>query len=128
MRILLLAVLLFVTFHFIRLDLVEGTIPLASFTHEQQQSCEEQQMTSIPVTTVDGDTIESLFALYPDPESGFIDRLVFLLFIESTSSKPKDYRRRKNHVPLSHIQTEKCIESNCDKGCPLSFCYDRLLK
>ena len=31
MRILLLAVLFFVTFHFIRIDLVEGTIPLASF-------------------------------------------------------------------------------------------------
>ncbi len=27
--------LLFITFHFIRLDLVEGTIPLASFAQEQ---------------------------------------------------------------------------------------------
>src|SRR4051812_3005543 len=77
MRILLLAVLLFATFHFLRLDLVEGTIPKATIVNEQQQQqCdEEEKIKTITVSTVDGDTIESLFALYPDSELGFIDRL-----------------------------------------------------
>ena len=81
------------------MDFAEGTIPLASFTHEQQQSCEEQiEMTSIPVTTVTGDTIESLFALYPDPAIRLRRKTILILFLKSASSKPKDYRRRKNQV------------------------------
>ncbi|KAA0966071.1 hypothetical protein FQ087_07415 [Sporosarcina sp. ANT_H38] len=114
MRILLLAVLLFVTIHFIRLDLVEGTIPLASFDQEQQekqQQCEEVQMKTIPVTTVDGDTIETLFALYPDPESGFIDRLSSFYALNPHLQNQKIIGGENIVLPLSEMQTEKCIES-----------------
>lgn len=110
MRILLLAVLLFVTIHFIRLDLVEGTIPLASYDQEQQQ-CEEEQMKTIPVTTVDGDTIETLFALYPDPESGFIDRLSSFYALNPHLQNQKIIGGENIVLPLSEMQTGKCIES-----------------
>jgi hypothetical protein len=110
MRILLLAALLFVTLHFIRLDLVEGTIPLASFAHEQQL-CEAEKVATIPVTTVDGDTIETLFALYPDPESGFIDRLSSFYSLNPHLQNQKIIGGEKIMLPLSRLQTEKCIES-----------------
>jgi hypothetical protein len=110
MRILLLAALLFVTFHFIRLDLVEGTIPLATFVQEQQQ-CEEQQVKTIPVTTVDGDTIETLFALYPDPESGFIDRLASFYSLNPHLQNQQIIGGEKIMLPLSQLQTNNCIES-----------------
>ena len=115
MRILLLAALLFVTVHFIRLDLMEGTIPLASFVQEQEQQlqqCEEQPMKTIPVTTVDGDTIETLFALYPDPESGFIDRLASFYSLNPHLQNQQIIGGEKIVLPLTLLQTEKCIESN----------------
>ena len=34
-----------------------------------------QTMDSIHVTTIQGDTIEALFSMYPDPESTFVERL-----------------------------------------------------
>lgn len=112
MRILLLATLLFVTVHFIRLDLMEGTIPLASFVQEQPKCEEEQQVKTIPVTTVDGDTIETLFALYPDPESGFIDRLSSFYALNPHLQNQQIIGGEKIVLPLTLLQTEKCIESN----------------
>jgi len=112
MRILLLAALLFVTVHFIRLDLVEGTIPLASFVQEEATCEEEQQVKTIPVTTVSGDTIETLFALYPDPESGFIDRLASFYSLNPHLQNQQIIGGEKITLPLTLPQTEKCIESN----------------
>ncbi|NYF24575.1 hypothetical protein [Sporosarcina sp. JAI121] len=112
MRILLLAVLLFATFHFIRLDLVEGTIPLASFVNEQQQQCEEEKIKTITVSTVDGDTIETLFALYPDAETGFIDRLSSFYSLNPHLQNQQIVGGEKIVLPLSGTQTEKCIEYN----------------
>jgi hypothetical protein len=111
MRILLLAVLIFVTFHFIRLDLVEGTIPLASYVTEPQQ-CEEEKTTTITVTTVDGDTIETLFALYPDSESSFIDRLSSFYSLNPHLENQQIIGGEKITLPLSNLQAKKCIESN----------------
>ena len=73
MRILLLAAAIFLTIHFIRVDFVEGTIPLKQ-SDENEVLCEDETH-FIPVTSVHGDTIESLFALYPDTQISFIDRL-----------------------------------------------------
>ena len=111
MRILLLAVLLFITVHFIRLDLMEGTIPLASFAQEQPTCKDEEQVKTIPVTTVDGDTIETLFALYPDPESSFIDRLASFYSLNPHLQNQKIIGGEKIVLPLTLLQTDKCIES-----------------
>lgn len=80
MRTLIVALLLFALFHFIRIDIVEGTIPLASFA-QTSIPCEQQQMyETIRVRTVDGDTIDTLFAMYPMIDVRFMDRLA--LFYE----------------------------------------------
>ncbi|MCM3743363.1 hypothetical protein M3193_04360 [Sporosarcina luteola] len=75
MRTLIVAVILFITFHIIRIDLGDGTIPLASFFGNEQPCVEPMAVEAIHVTTIQGDTIESLFSMYPDPETTFVDRL-----------------------------------------------------
>lgn len=73
MRILLMAAALFFIIHFIRVDFVEGTIP-QSISPQAEALCEEGNQ-FITITSIQGDTIASLFALYPDYELSFIDRL-----------------------------------------------------
>lgn len=74
MRTLFAAIILFLIFHILKEDLTDGTIPLASFFSEEIP-CEEDKQAVIQVKTIDGDTIESLFALYPDPDLSFVERL-----------------------------------------------------
>ena len=75
MRILLAALAVFGILYMLKTDLTEGTIQLAAFA-SNEPACEEMDKpVSIVVTTVEGDTIESLFALYPDPSLAFIERL-----------------------------------------------------
>ncbi len=110
MRTLLLAVLLFLAFHVIRMDLVEGTISMSSFVNDNEPvSCEEQlELTSIPVTTVDGDTIEALFALYPDPGMSFLDRLNALYSLNPNLQNQQLFAGEKIDLPLSRIPTGNC--------------------
>ncbi|MEK5038856.1 hypothetical protein [Sporosarcina sp. FSL K6-3457] len=113
MRILLLAALLFIAFHVIRMDLVEGTISLASFMNDSEPvSCEKQlELTSIPVMTVDGDTIETLFALYPDPTMSFLDRLNSFYSLNPHLQNQQLVAGEKIDLPLSRIPTGNCMES-----------------
>ncbi|WP_342505200.1 hypothetical protein [Sporosarcina sp. FSL K6-2383] len=113
MRTLLLAALLFIAFHVIRMDLVEGTISLSSFVNEDEPaSCEEQlELTSIPITIVAGDTIESLFALYPDPDMSFLDRLHSFYALNPHLQNQQLFAGDKIDLPLSHIPTGNCTES-----------------
>lgn len=113
MRTLLIAVLLFAAFHVIRMDLVEGTISLASFMDDSEPvSCEEQlAQTSIPVTTVAGDTIETLFALYPDPALSFLDRLNSFYSLNPHLQNQQLVAGEKIDLPLSRIPSGNCTES-----------------
>jgi len=106
MRILLIAVVLFIIINFIRIDLAEGTIPMASF-NPIQEPCVEETF-SISVTSVEGDTIESLFALYPDPKTNFIDRLTEFYTLNPHLKLQKIIGGEKLLLPLSHLQTERC--------------------
>lgn len=80
MRTVIVALLLFTIFHFIRLDIVEGTIPLASFAKTSMPCEEPQAYETIRVRTIEGDTIETLFAMYSMMNIRFMDRLA--LFYE----------------------------------------------
>lgn len=73
MRILLTAFILFLIIHAIRVDFSEGTIPQKPALAFEKECTAETSF--IVVTSVEGDTIESLFALYPDHEMTFMDRL-----------------------------------------------------
>lgn len=79
MRILSLAATILILFYFLKIDLADGTIPLAAFYSDQVEACEgiekSVQLTSIAVQTLPGDTVHSLFALYPAEEKTFIERL-----------------------------------------------------
>ncbi|MDN4609045.1 hypothetical protein [Sporosarcina highlanderae] len=75
MRTLLLAVVIFLAIHIIRIDFAEGTIPLAAFFGDTAPPCSESPIDSIRVTTIEGDTIETLFAMYPDMTMTFVERL-----------------------------------------------------
>ena len=109
MRILLIAVVLFIIINFIRIDLAEGTIPIASY-NPIEEPCTEETFT-IAVTSIEGDTIESLFALYPDPKSAFIERLSDFYLLNPHLKQQQIGSGEKILLPLSHLQTEKCTRS-----------------
>ncbi|VDH01447.1 Uncharacterised protein [Lysinibacillus sphaericus] len=75
MRLLITALAVFALIHMLKSDLTEGTIQLAAFASDEPTCEDVDKPVSIVVTTVQGDTIETLFALYPDPSMPFIDRL-----------------------------------------------------
>ncbi|MFC4411110.1 hypothetical protein ACFOZY_11840 [Chungangia koreensis] len=79
MRILSLAAIILICFYFLKIDMAEGTIPLAAFYSKEVEACskneESVEMTSIAVQTLPGDTIYTLFALYPAEGKSFIERL-----------------------------------------------------
>lgn len=108
MRILLFAAAIFVTIHFIRVDLIEGTIPIQAEIVEQDL-CQEETF-SIPITSIEGDTIESLFALYPDFEMGFIDRLDKFYTLNPHLKLQGIVGGDKILLPISNSAQEKCVE------------------
>lgn len=75
MRLLLSALAVFALFYMLKMDLTEGTIQLAAFASDEPACQEVDKPVSIVVTTVEDDTIETLFALYPDSSMTFMDRL-----------------------------------------------------
>ncbi len=108
MRILLLAILLFATIHFVRLDLAEGTIKLASFANEPPQCDEEFNVKSIPITTVKGDSIETLFALYPIENSNFMERLTLFYKLNPHLQNQQLIGGQQIDLPLTLEQIHKC--------------------
>lgn len=110
MRILLFASVIFITIHFIRIDLVEGTIPTNLEITESSQQCEDETF-SIPITSIEGDTIESLIALYPDPETSFIDRLEQFYILNPHLKLQGIVSGDKILLPIPHLQQEKCIDT-----------------
>lgn len=72
-------------------------------------SCDEQlALTSIPVTAVAGDTIEALFALYPDPDISFLDRLSAFYSLNPQLQNQQLFAGEKIDLPLSRIPTGNC--------------------
>lgn len=108
MRIFIIALVLFITFHFIRIDLAEGTIPLASFMGKAEPCVEETELGYIPITTVDGDTIDSLFALYPDPKMSFLDRLSSFYSLNPHLQNQKIIGGAKIRLPLTMEEKDAC--------------------
>ncbi|WP_172369265.1 hypothetical protein [Sporosarcina jiandibaonis] len=108
MRILLIATIIFTLIHFIRVDLVEGTIPSKPYV-EEAKTCEEETF-SITVTSIDNDTIQSLFALYPDPEITLLDRLTKFYALNPHLQKQEIVSGEKIKLPISSVQASNCVE------------------
>ncbi|WP_277587210.1 hypothetical protein [Psychrobacillus antarcticus] len=62
MKIFVATILLLISFYIIKVDLIEGTIPLAYSS--QPVEC-EKNLDYITVEVMAGDTLQSLFSLYP---------------------------------------------------------------
>ncbi|KOS68045.1 hypothetical protein AEA09_05420 [Lysinibacillus contaminans] len=67
MRALLLTAIIVLVAFIVKIDLTEGTLPLASFyPKETEELCEDQrEPIYISVQVIQGDTIHSLFAIQP---------------------------------------------------------------
>lgn len=67
MRYLVITAIIFIIAFAIKIDLTEGTLPMASFENPKVvQQCEkEYNIKTIPVITELGDSPQSLFAAYP---------------------------------------------------------------
>lgn len=67
MRYLIITAIIFIIAFVVKIDLTEGTIPLASFDSPKVgQNCEkEYTIKTIPVITELGDSPQALFAAYP---------------------------------------------------------------
>lgn len=65
MRIIGLAILILILSYIVKEDLLDGTISLASFSQEESVCVKEKEYEVFPVQTVEGDTVLSLFGVYP---------------------------------------------------------------
>lgn len=109
MRILFIATALFILIHFIRIDFAEGTIP-HSISSEAEKQCEEGTK-FITVTSIQGDTIESLFAMYPDHTFSFIDRLEQFYQLNPTLKHQEIVGGLDILLPISMVPEAKCTDT-----------------
>ena len=65
MRIIGLAVFILIISYIIKIDLLDGTISLAAFSKTEPECVEQTKYEIFPVQTVEGDTVLSLFGVYP---------------------------------------------------------------
>ncbi|MFJ7826802.1 hypothetical protein [Psychrobacillus sp. NPDC096623] len=73
MKIFVATILLLISFYIVKVDLIEGTIPLAYSI--QPVEC-DKKLDYITVEIMAGDSLQSLFSLYPSVESiSFTERL-----------------------------------------------------
>lgn len=65
MRIIGLAILILIISYIIKIDLMDGTISLAAFSKDEPECVEPEDYDVLPVQVVEGDTLLSLFGVYP---------------------------------------------------------------
>lgn len=65
MRIIGLAILILVLSYIIKVDLLDGTISLASFSQPESVCVESNKYEIFHVQTLEGDTVLALFGVYP---------------------------------------------------------------
>ncbi|TQR18581.1 hypothetical protein [Psychrobacillus soli] len=76
MKIFVATILLLISFYIVKVDLFEGTIPLAYYPVESSKEECVETLDYISIEIVGGDTIYSLFSLYPTQEPiSFTERL-----------------------------------------------------
>lgn len=107
MRILLMAAALFLIIHFIRVDFVEGTIP-QNLSPQAEEQCEKGNQ-FITITSIHGDTIASLFALYPDHELSFIDRLEQFYHLNPSLKHQEIVGETSILLPISTSSQGECL-------------------
>ncbi|WJY28475.1 MULTISPECIES: hypothetical protein [Sporosarcina] len=110
MRLLLSAIALFAIIYMLKSDLTEGTIQLAAFASEEAGCPEVDKPPSIVVTAAEGDTIETLFALYPDPAVPFMDRLTAFYQLNPHLQKQDPAGGEQVKLPLGDEIVTSCTK------------------
>ena len=113
LRYLIITVVFFLIATVVKIDLTEGTVPLASFTiEEQQQNCEQQiAIKSLSVVTTEGDSVQSLLAAYPSKiEISFPERMAQFYQLNPHLQKQAIVPGEQVKIPIY----EK-IEVNCSQ-------------
>lgn len=65
MRFIIFTICFFLVAYAIKIDLTEGTVPLAQTTPIKEEKCsQENQLAYVTVLTMEGDTVQSLIAAY----------------------------------------------------------------
>lgn len=85
MRIIGLATLILLFAYIIKIDLLDGTISLAAFS-QPESTCEKIQANAyevFPVQTLEGDTILSLFGVYPSEQWVSLTERLEAFYIEN---------------------------------------------
>ena len=108
MRLFLSALAIFAILYMLKTDLTDGTIQLAAFASDEPVCTEMDKPVSIVVTTIEGDTIESLFALYPDSSLTFIDRLTAFYHLNPHLQRQNISRNEQIEIPLSNETVTFC--------------------
>lgn len=98
MRIIGLAVFILIISYIIKIDLLDGTISLAAFSKTEPECVEQVQYEIFPVQTVEGDTLLSLFGVYPSE--------VWISFSErlETFYKENPHLRNQNIQPGEFVK------------------------
>ena len=109
MRFLVTSIILVILIFVIKVDLQEGTIPLASF-YQTPVPCEKiNELTYVSVKVMEGDTIYSLFSATPSPiKMSFPERLTKFYelnpHLQLQTFKPGE----KILLPILKEQSENC--------------------
>lgn len=110
MRYLLYTVLFFIVATVIKIDLTEGTVPLAAFSTEQQ--CNDQiSVKYTAVVTVEGDSVQSLLADYSsDVDLSFPEKMAHFYELNPHLQKQAIVPGETIKLPIY-----RQIEQNCQK-------------
>lgn len=68
MKYIIMTVILVLAMTVIKIDLTEGTIPLAAFSENETQCNEQLAVKAVPVISKEGDTVQGLLQGYPTDE------------------------------------------------------------
>lgn len=111
LRFLIVSIILVVLVFVIKVDLQEGTIPLASF-YANTTNCERtDEITYVSVQVMEGDTIYSLFSATPSPtKMMFTERLTKFYELNPHLQLQKLVPGETILLPLSIKAPEKCIK------------------
>ncbi|MBM7607085.1 hypothetical protein JOD29_000322 [Lysinibacillus composti] len=109
MRFLLFTILFFLVATVIKIDLTEGTVPLAAFSIEQKQCEDQYSLQKVTVQTTQGDTVQSLLAIYPsEVDISFPERLSYFYklnpHLQNQSIVPGEYIE----IPMFKKSSEIC--------------------
>lgn len=109
LRILLLTIAIFLIATVVKIDLTEGTVPLAQFTLEEPQCQEQYILQKVSVLTTEGDTVQGLLSNYPSEiDISFPERLAYFYKLNPHLEKQSIVAGELINIPIFKKSNEIC--------------------